>query len=72
MMYESPLTAIDVLANAVWHFASISCRNSLGLQAATRSAHTPLSIIHGLLERVVLPSEHIISVLAVTGGVSGA
>jgi hypothetical protein len=44
----------------------------LGLQATAAGTHAALGIVHGLLERVLLPSEHVVAVLAVSSVVSHA
>lgn len=65
------LTAIPVLLNALLDLACIACSNLLRLQSATARPHALLSIIHSLLERVIFPAEDVVSVLAVSGVVSG-
>ena len=42
----------------------------LGLQATAAGTHAALGIVHGLLERVLLPSEHIVAMLAISGVVT--
>ena len=51
--------------NAVLHSALIPIGRLLCLQAATVGTHAALGIIHSLLERVVLPTKDVVTMLAV-------
>lgn len=64
--------AVDLLTDAVLHLACISGIGLLLLETGTVRSHATLSIVHSLLEGVILPSENIITVLAVTCIVTGA
>lgn len=64
--------AVGIFLDTVRGQALVTRVGLLGLQATAAGTHAALSIVHGLLERVLFPSEHIVAVLAVPGVVSHA
>lgn len=60
-----------ILLDAALDVASIAISRLLRLEAAAVRAHTTLGVIHGLLERVVLPTKDVVSVLSVPCVVTG-
>jgi hypothetical protein len=64
--------AIGVLVDSPRHLARIASVGLLSLEAPTVGTHATLRIVHGLLQRIVLPAEHVITVLAEASGVACA
>jgi hypothetical protein len=62
--------AIMLLVDTVLHNTLVADSRLLRLQATTVSPHAALSIVHSLLQRVVLPAEDVVAVLAVARVVS--
>jgi len=60
-----------VLVDERPHGAALGGVDGLGLEAAALGAHAPAGV-HGLLERITLPAEDVIGVLAVAGLVARA
>jgi hypothetical protein len=64
--------AIGVLVDSPRHLARIASVGLLSLKAPAVGTHAALCIVHSLLQRIVLPAEHVIAVLAETSGVACA
>jgi hypothetical protein len=65
------LTSVSVLINALLDVARVTGGDLLRLQATAGRTHAALRFIHSFLERVSLPAEDVIAVLAVASRVSG-
>lgn len=62
------LTSIDVLLHDSLDLALVGLVKPLGGQSLARG--TEAAVIHGVLERVILPAKDVVTVLAVSGAFS--
>ena len=64
--------SILILFDTPRYPASISCVWLLGFKATAASSHATLRFVHCLLQRVVLPAEDVVTMLAEAGIISRA
>ena len=72
MQMRGRLTAIIVFVDTVLNLASVTGIGLLRLQTSAVRTHAAFSVVHGLLERVVLPAKDVVAMLAEAGVVSCA
>jgi hypothetical protein len=68
---EVALTSIDVFPDSLGDRASLGLLNALRLQTAAVRSEAAVGV-HGPLQRVALPSEDVVSVLAIARGIPSA